>query len=165
MLTQSATPQSTILRSGTVASLPFIQEVISLCYDLRWLMLLCAALVIVDFKFGIERAIYTKEPIRYSNAWRRTINKAADYVCWILLGGILGKAMAVPFGISPEVVAAIVVLIASVIEIDSIIQNYFEARGVHGMSLRVLVGSWLRITHHDDVADALHDETKDIHKD
>lgn len=49
-----------------------------------WL-LLGVVLVFVDLRFGVLAAKKRGERIRTSRAWRRTINKMVDYLCWVTL--------------------------------------------------------------------------------
>lgn len=94
---------------------------------LRWVMLLALVIVIVDLRFGIRAARVRGEAIRTSRAVRRTINKVVDYVCWILLAGVLGEAFGNPFDV--PLLPLIVLLVVFGCEINSCFSNYFESRG------------------------------------
>lgn len=101
-------------------------------------LLLAAALVLADLHFGISAAKKRKrdavkagrefEPIRFSRAGRRTINKITDYVCWVTLSGLFGQAFGQILGI--PALAAIILLVIYVIELSSCFSNFFEARGI-----------------------------------
>ena len=56
-----------------------------------------------------------------------------DYVCVVILGAFLGMGIGEPLGISHEVVAAVCVMVAIGVEIDSIYTNWCE---VHDISKR-----------------------------
>lgn len=94
---------------------------------LRWVVVLALVLVMVDLRWGIRAAKARGEVIRTSRAIRRTINKIVDYVCWILLSGVLGEAFGDPFGV--PLLPLIVMLVIFGCEINSCFSNYFESRG------------------------------------
>lgn len=102
-------------------------------------MVLAIVLVVVDLKFGIAAANKRKrdaektgqnyEPVRFSRAGRRTLNKIADYICWVTLAGLFGQAFGQVLGI--PALAAIILLVIYVLELSSCFSNYFEARGIN----------------------------------
>lgn len=103
---------------------------------LKWFLLAAAILILVDLRFGIAAAKTRGEMVRFSRAGRKTVNKAVDYVCWILLAGAFGKAFGTPFDI--PLLPAIVLLAVFGFEINSCFNNYFEA---HGKKLRLNIFS------------------------
>jgi Na+/H+ antiporter NhaD/arsenite permease-like protein len=115
--------------NGTSASI-LGAEMLWLFWDLRWLIMLAIILVIVDFRFGIKAAKARGEKIRKSKAGRRTANKLIDYLCYLVFGGILGRAIGEPLGVSPVIVAAVCMGVACLFEVDSIIQNICESKGL-----------------------------------
>lgn len=94
---------------------------------LRWILLLALLIVFVDLRFGIRAARKRGEIIRTSRAIRRTFNKIVDYICWILLAGVIGEAFGEPFGV--PLLPLIVLLVVFGCEINSCFSNYFESRG------------------------------------
>lgn len=86
------------------------------------------ALIIADLRFGIKKAAKRGEEIRGSTAWRRTINKIADYFCWVTLAGLCGRSVGVVLGI--PIVSMALLLIIYGIEISSCLNNYFEYKGI-----------------------------------
>lgn len=112
--------------SGVAASAlsPFIENQEAL---LTW-AIVSTVLIIVDLRFGWEAAKKRGDKPRKSRAARRTINKFVDYICWIavawVLGGSFGNIFGIPF------VAASIMLVVCAIEVSSIVDNYFEARGI-----------------------------------
>ncbi len=114
---------------GTSASI-LGAEMLGLFWDLRWLIMLAIILVIVDFRFGIKAAQARGEKIRKSKAGRRTANKLIDYICYLVLGGIIGRAIGEPLGISHVIIAAVCMALACLFEVDSIIQNICESKGL-----------------------------------
>lgn len=116
-------------------------EMIQMMWDLRWLIALSVALVAVDLWFGVKASLHRCEKIRKSRAGRRTMSKMIDYLCYLVLGGFIGQAIGEPFGVSHESVAAACMGLACLFEIDSIIHNVCESRGIkHSVSVfRLLV--------------------------
>lgn len=105
---------------------------------LKWFLLAAAILILVDLRFGIAAAKMRGEMVRFSRAGRRTVNKAVDYVCWILLAGAFGKAFGIPFDI--PLLPAIVLIVVFGFEINSCFNNYFEA---HGKKFKLNIFSFL----------------------
>ena len=91
-------------------------------------LILAIAMIIVDSRFGVQAAKKREETIRPSRKWKRAINKLVDYICWVTLAGLFGNAYATVLGI--PILSALVLLIVYGIELNSIYNNYFEARGV-----------------------------------
>lgn len=95
-------------------------EIEALIYDLRWLIALSFALIIADFWLGISESKMVGKEIRKSKAWRRTLNKVVDYMCYLMVAGLLGKAIGEPMGMNALRVASVVMLLTCVWELDSI---------------------------------------------
>lgn len=95
-------------------------EIEALIYDLRWLIALSFALIVADFWLGLSESKLVGKPIRRSKAFRRTLNKAVDYMCYLMVAGLLGKAIGEPMGMNALRVAAVVMLLTCAWELDSI---------------------------------------------
>ena len=95
-------------------------EIEALIYDLRWLIALSFALIIADFWLGISESKMVGKDIRRSKAWRRTLNKVVDYMCYLMVAGLLGKAIGEPMGMNALRVASVVMLLTCAWELDSI---------------------------------------------
>lgn len=95
-------------------------EIEELIYDLRWLIALSFALIIADFWLGISESKMVGKDIRRSKAWRRTLNKVVDYMCYLMVAGLLGKAIGEPMGMNALRVASVVMLLTCAWELDSI---------------------------------------------
>ncbi|MEG0033367.1 MAG: phage holin family protein [Mucinivorans sp.] len=115
------------MQERNVTSFGVIAVLIDFFEPLRWILLLALVVVFVDLRFGIRAARKRGETIRTSRAIRRTINKIVDYMCWILLAGVLGEAFGEPFDI--PLLPLIVLLVVFGCEINSCFSNYFESRG------------------------------------
>lgn len=113
--------------SGAMAAVvsPFVDGWESI---VAWLIV-ATILILVDLRFGIRAARRRGEQVRTSRAARRTINKLVDYICWIsvawVLGGSFGKVFDIPL------LAAIIMLVVCAVEVSSIFDNFFEARGIN----------------------------------
>ena len=128
------------VRIGTASMSIFLGEIGALLWDMRWLLLLAGALIVVDFWLGIHKSIVNKVDIRASRAMRRTMMKVADYLCVVVLGAVVGKAIGEPLGCSAVVIAVVLMTIACLCEIDSIISNYGEIHGVKINFFKILLG-------------------------
>lgn len=92
-----------------------------------WLVL-GLVLVLVDLRYGVLAARVRGEEIRLSRAWRRTINKMMDYLCWVTVAELMSRTFAVSLG--APVVSMTMLFIIYGIEISSCVNNYFEYKGV-----------------------------------
>ena len=108
----------------------FGNELTALAWDMRWLFLTAFCLILVDFWFGTHASHKRGEHFRTSRAVRRTLCKMVDYVCVVILGAFLGMGIGEPLGISHEAVAAVCVLVAIAVEIDSIYTNWCEVHDI-----------------------------------
>lgn len=105
-------------------------ECTQVIYDLRWMILLAIILILSDLWFGISASRVQGIVIRKSRAGRRTLNKLVDYICYILLGAVLGKAIGEPYGMNPIVVSITVMVICYCFEVDSIYGHICEIHGI-----------------------------------
>lgn len=92
-----------------------------------WL-LLGMVLVLVDLRFGLLAAKARKEQIRPSRAWRRTLNKMVDYLCWVTLAEVCSRTFGVSIGV--PVVSMAMLFIIYGIELNSCVNNYLEYKGI-----------------------------------
>lgn len=118
-----------------------------------WL-LLGMVLVLVDLRYGVMAAKARGEQIRFSRAWRRTINKMIDYLCWVTVAELMSRTFAVSLGV--PLVSMTMLFIIYGIEISSCVNNYFEYKGV-----RKRFNFW-KLLGRRDIEDALEEpERKD----
>ena len=132
-------------------------------FDMRWFIILSIVLIAVDFKFGKENSLAHGVAFRRSRAVRRTVNKFIDYMCWLIFAAVLGQAFGEPYGINRLVISATVMIVACCIEVDSITQNYFESRGLDGVSLKGFLVS-LAKKKDKDIGEALDDAIRNTNK-
>ncbi len=92
-----------------------------------WL-LLGMVLVLVDLRCGLLAAKARKEEIRPSRAWRRTLNKSVDYLCWVTLAEVCSRTFGVSMGV--PVVSMAMLFIIYGIELNSCVNNYLEYKGI-----------------------------------
>lgn len=98
---------------------------------------LALILILADLRFGWMAARKRGDNPRKSRALRRTINKLVDYICWISLAWFIGHTFGSSFDL--PILAVIVLAIIYAIEIISIVDNYFEYKGI---AKKV---NWLRV--------------------
>lgn len=118
-------------------------EMLNVVYELRYMILLSAILILADLWWGHSDAMkrYAKAEMnddrvgmekyrwRKSRAIRRTANKFTDYLTFLLIGSFLGLAIIEPIGLGNHVYSAIVGLtIGCLAEIASIIGHYFYVK-------------------------------------
>ena len=116
---------------------------------LAWWLLLAAVLVLTDLRFGIKAARRRGEKIRASRAWRRTINKMMDYLCWVTVAEVCSRTFGVSIG--APIVSMGALLIIYGIEINSCFNNYFEYKGIQKKL------NFLKLIGRSDISDALED--------
>lgn len=92
-----------------------------------WL-LLGAVTIIIDLRFGVKAAKARGETVRTSRAIRRTLNKAIDYLGIVTLAEMLSRTFGVTLGV--PIVSMGMLFIIYGIEISSILNNYFEYKGL-----------------------------------
>ena len=87
-----------------------------------WLVA-AAVIIVCDLYFGCEAAKRRGERVRLSRAVRRTINKACEYLCWVLLGTVLSLSF------SADWIRQLVLGVIFGNELTSCLTNYFESKG------------------------------------
>lgn len=145
---------NTLFKTGIIG---FIAECYAIVFDLRWMILLAFVLIIADFWFGISASKLQGIEIRKSRAGRRTLNKVIDYLCYIVLGAVIGKAIGEPYGLNPITVSITIMILCYCFEIDSI---YNHICVLHGVQKRYSIWSiiWKLITFKfKDVGEAFQD--------
>lgn len=84
-----------------------IGELQQLIFDARWMLIAVVFCIAADFRFGLgecnkryeaakaagDSVLMDKYKWRGSRAWRRTVNKFFDYLMWITVGMVVGKAI------------------------------------------------------------------------
>ncbi len=118
------------VRIGTASMSVFLGEIGTLLWDMRWLMLLAVVLIAADFWLGIHKSIANGIDIRFSRAIRRTMMKFADYLCVVILGAVVGKALGEPLGYTAVSIAVVLMSVACLCELDSIISNWGDIKGI-----------------------------------
>lgn len=121
------TTTQSLFKTFTVGILGECTQII---YDLRWMILLAIILILSDLWFGISASRVQDIVIRKSRAGRRTLNKLVDYICYILLGAVIGKAIGEPYGVDPMEVSITIMILCYCFEIDSIYGHICEIHGI-----------------------------------
>ena len=113
--------ESAILQGGTsMVFVSFLREVFT---EMIPFMIVSIVLVFVDLAFGIAAARHRKEQIRWARAFRRTISKIFEYVCWVMLSSSLAVACHYP------PLEWMILGLVWAVEILSIGTNWYEVRG------------------------------------
>lgn len=118
---------NTIFKTGIIG---FTSECYAIIFDLRWMILLAFVLILSDLWFGISVSRMQGIKVRKSRAGRRTLNKVIDYLCYVLLGAVIGKAIGDPYGLNPITVSITIMILCYCFEIDSIYNHICELHGV-----------------------------------
>lgn len=116
-----------------------------------WL-LLGMVLVLVDLRYGVLAARRRGENIRFSRAWRRTINKMLDYLCWVTVAELMSRTFAVSLGV--PVVSISMLFVIYGIEVSSCVNNYFEYKGI-----RKRFNFW-KLLNRKEIDDAIEEEKR-----
>ena len=116
---------------------------------LGWWLLLAAVLVLTDLRFGIKASQRRGDKIRASRAWRRTINKMMDYLCWVTVAEVCSRTFGVSLG--APVVSMGVLLIIYGIEVSSCFNNYLEYKGIQKKF------NFWKLINRTEISDALED--------
>lgn len=99
-------------------------------------LFIAAALILVDLYFGVKAAKKRGEKVRASRAFRRTMGKTMEYVCWV----ILASSLSVAFG--TVIIEWVVLGVVMGNELLSVLTNFFELHGykIKGLNIFKIVG-------------------------
>ena len=112
--------ESAVLQGGTsIVFVTFLREVFT---EMIPFMIVSIVLVFVDLAFGIAAARHRNEQIRWARAFRRTISKIFEYVCWVMLSSSLAVACHYP------PLEWIILGLVWAVELVSIGTNWYEVR-------------------------------------
>ena len=121
LLTEQSTITETVLQNSTTAILTSIFYQ-ALADSIIWLVA-AAVIIVCHLYFGCEAARKRGERIRASRAVRRTVNKACEYLCWVMLG------ITISIGFSADWLKYLIFALIYGNELSSCVSNYFEAKG------------------------------------
>ena len=120
-------------------------EAIQTVFDLRWAIVFCIVLILVDFWWGVsESKMRYKEAIkagneylakeykfRFSKAGRRSANKIVDYLTYLLVGCFAGMAITEPLGWANHITTSAICLgFAFLFEVSSIVGHICAVKGI-----------------------------------
>lgn len=122
-------------------------EAMAVLYDLRWMIVLVAVLIISDFWLGVTASLRRSEEFRFSRAGRRTCGKFVEYITYLLLGALLGLSITEPLSIATHTQTAAVALgVGCLWELDSIIEHVCTLHGLRQrFSIKRLIIAVLRV--------------------
>ncbi len=113
-------------------------EAIGVLYDLRWMLMCVAVLIVTDFWWGtketnrrFEETKDEKYRWRFSRAGRRSLNKCIDFLTYLLVGATLGMAIFEPLGICSHTISgALALALGALFDISSIIGHVCYLHGI-----------------------------------
>ncbi len=119
----------------TVAAGALYTELMTALFELRWMVLLIAVMVISDFILGLTASVRLRgEDFRFSRAGRRTGAKLMEHYQYLLWGLLMGKAILEPLCVCNYVTACAVFACLPVLwELDSIAGHICD---IHGVKVR-----------------------------
>ena len=133
-------------------------ELVTLLYDLRWAVALCASLIVADLWLGCRSASASGKEVRKSRAIRRTANKFVDYIMYMLVAAMIGMVIEQMGWWSHTQVALCGILLGCFCEIESILGHWAKLHG-YSFSIRKVILRLVR-TKSEEVADIIDDELK-----
>lgn len=132
---------------------PFIEA----WQQMLWFFFLAIILILGDLRFGIAAAQKRGDKIRPSRAVRRSLNKLVDYICWLSIATVVGINFGTVFGI--PLLSVIIMAVVCIIEMSSIIDNYFEYKGIKKkVNIIKLIARLFRRPDIEDVLDSTENE-------
>lgn len=152
----------------------FGAECLSAVYDLRWMIILAVILIGTDFWWGVreldskrKKATRAADKERYkfhfSQAGRRTLNKAVDYLTYLLVGCVAGLAITEPMGIATHTTTAAIGLgFGMLFELSSIVGHIAVVKGINiKLNLKKLIVAIIKHKS-EEVAEILDEGIEDI---
>ena len=125
--------------------------------QMLWFLILAIILILGDLRFGIAAAKKRDEKIRPSRAVRRSLNKLVDYICWLSIATVVGVNFGSVFGL--PLLSVIIMAVVCIIEMSSIIDNYFEYKGIKKkVNIIKLIARLFRRPDIEDVLDSTENE-------
>lgn len=121
----------------------FGAECLQAVNDLRWMIIFAALLIATDFWWGVRelnmlhsqaesRLDKERTKFHFSQAGRRTLNKAVDYLTYLLVGCVAGLAITEPMGIATHTTTAAVGLgFGCLFELSSIVGHIAAVKGIN----------------------------------
>ena len=94
-------------------------------------LIIAAVVILIDLVFGIRAAKRKGDRIRISRAIRRTIGKAVEYFCWV----VLASSLAVATGYT--IIETGLMLVVIGVELISIAQNWYLWKFGHKAGVKV----------------------------
>lgn len=177
-MTSDIVTGSTVTRAAWLAML--YGELQQIIWDTRWLLLAIVLCIAADFRYGwgecakryaaaVEEgneALKAKYKWRGSRAWRRTMNKGADYLLWVTLGTFVGKAVLANIGL-PYIYGGVAMAgVAIACEACSFFGHFLYLHGME-MEQKTIVGflkafavAWAR-RRSPDMGDALDESLRE----
>ena len=152
----------------------FGAECLNAVYDLRWMIIFAVILIGTDFWWGVRelnakrtRATRDADKERYkfhfSQAGRRTLNKAVDYLTYLLVGCVAGLAITEPMELCDHTTTAAIGLgFGMLFELSSIVGHIGAVKGINiRLNLKRLIVAIVK-KKNEDIAEILDEGIEDI---
>lgn len=179
--TETVTGSTTTKTVWLALLLGELQQII---WDARWMLLAILLCIIADFRFGWgecakryanakdegNKVLIDKYRWRGSRAWRRTINKFFDYLMWVTVGMVVGKAVLGGIGIPYQYGGIAMTGVAICCEAASFFGHFFYLHGVKVEEktltgfLKALAVAWAK-RKNTDMGEALNEAFNETDKD
>ena len=113
-------------------------------------LIFAVVLTITDLRYGILAAKKRGEKIRGSRAVRRTNNKVVDFICWLSITWCLGHTFSDALHI--PILTIVVLAVIYLVELSSVVDNYFEYKGINThISIHKVITKLFKKANIDDV--------------
>ena len=113
-------------------SYTFIGEIKGVVWELRWMIGMIVAMIIVDFVLGIIDSVVKRgEDFRFSRAGRRTVCKFIEYNSYLVIGFMIGISILQPLDVCSYTVSSMFGLgLGLLFEFDSITDHVCSIHGI-----------------------------------
>lgn len=120
-LNESSTISVVVQGGVTATAIAFLHAALT---SMLPYLIIAVPLIILDLIWGIRAARYRKEKVTFSRAFRKTVGKSFDYLCWSVLAATLSLAFEARW-LEWVVFGGVVFN-----EMVSIVGNFLETKGI-----------------------------------
>lgn len=120
-LNESSTISVVVQGGVTATAIAFLHSALT---SMLPYLIIAVPLIILDLIWGIRAARYRKEKVTFSRAFRKTVGKSFDYLCWSVLAATLSLAFEARW-LEWVVFGGVVFN-----EMVSIVGNFLETKGI-----------------------------------
>lgn len=120
-LNETSTTSVVVQGGVTATAIAFLHSALT---SMLPYLIIAVPLVILDLIWGIRAARCRKEKVTFSRAFRKTVGKCFDYLCWAVLAATVALAFEARW-LEWVIFGAVVFN-----ELTSIVTNFFETKGI-----------------------------------